>query len=224
MRQPSSICAGTFFVLALLAPAGSGLRAELTWERTVVSRTAKVGEEVLEVEFRYSNPGDRPVQILSVRPGCGCLLPSLDTDLVEPGASGALRVIFDGQGLNGTQEKRIEVATHDAPGRPAILTVRITLPLWLTIEPVVLAWPTSSPAEPKESRVVWNPANRLVIHEVSSADPNLQLRWHADTADGLPRIIVTPVSTSTPHDSTVVVKVRSPLLAVRHHLLVVRIR
>lgn len=45
--------------------------------------------------FRFTNAGDAPLIIESVRSSCGCLVPAWDQEPVPPGSSGTVRLQYD---------------------------------------------------------------------------------------------------------------------------------
>ncbi len=81
------------------------------------------GEKPTHV-FTFTNTGDQPVTLTSVRPSCGCTAPSYSTEPVAPGAQGQITVEYNSQGRPGAFNKSISVEADGAD--PEHVTLYIT--------------------------------------------------------------------------------------------------
>lgn len=72
--------------------------------------------------FLFTNTGDAPLVIESVRSSCGCLVPSWEHEPVPPGGSGEVRLRYDTRRIGGFN-KSVTV-TSNAMNAP-ILVLRI---------------------------------------------------------------------------------------------------
>lgn len=66
----------------------------------------------LEVVFRFSNTGNKPLVIQNVQAACGCTVPSKPEAPIMPGAEGSIKAVFDSQGRVGANHKTITVTTN----------------------------------------------------------------------------------------------------------------
>jgi mono/diheme cytochrome c family protein len=109
------------------APDGAATAHPLVWDALVKTLDAKAGETVAECEFRVTNKSDAPVEIVQLRPSCGCTLADMPATpwILEPGASGSFRATVDFRGKHGKFSKTIHV--HAAPGTQ-MLTVVVNIP------------------------------------------------------------------------------------------------
>ena len=72
----------------------------------------------VEHTFTIHNSGDLTLQIFSVRPTCGCLVPGITDRLVPPGGETSITVRFALHGREGTQNKVVFVESND-PNNPS---------------------------------------------------------------------------------------------------------
>lgn len=71
--------------------------------------------EVVAHTFKFTNSGDNPLRIETVKPSCGCTSPKWTKEDVAPGATGEIVVEFDSKGKNGMQNKSVTVVTNSEP-------------------------------------------------------------------------------------------------------------
>jgi len=84
---------------------------------------------VVGARFRFTNRGERPVEITELKPSCGCLKPRLAKRVFQPGEVG--EIILPVQTPNqqpGEQEYRVHVHYTDPEPNQKTLTFRVTLP------------------------------------------------------------------------------------------------
>lgn len=72
--------------------------------------------------FSFKNVGKTDVQILNVRPGCGCTTSEYTKEPVKPGASGVVKATYDPAHRPGVFNKTIAVTTND-PASPNITLI-----------------------------------------------------------------------------------------------------
>ncbi len=63
--------------------------------------------------FTFTNTGDAPLTITSVRPSCGCTSPKWSRTPVKPGETGTIGATFNPRGRPGSFKKSINVTTND---------------------------------------------------------------------------------------------------------------
>jgi hypothetical protein len=62
-------------------------------------------------EFKFTNTGDEPLVLSSVRSSCGCTVPQWPKDPVLPGQSNVIKVMYDTKRL-GTISKQVTVLSN----------------------------------------------------------------------------------------------------------------
>lgn len=67
--------------------------------------------------FELKNTGNSPLILRKVKASCGCTVPTLDTDVLEPGESTTMEVSFNPGTREGKQQKEITIVAND-PKQP----------------------------------------------------------------------------------------------------------
>ena len=84
------------------------------------------GKKVQHV-FTFSNKGDVPLTIKSIKPSCGCTAVSSSASVIPPGKKGHIKATFDSANFGGSIKKTISVDTNDphAPSQTLTLTGKV---------------------------------------------------------------------------------------------------
>ena len=90
--------------------------------------------EKIAWDFTLKNTGDKPLEILSVQPTCGCTVADFDK-VIQPGATGKVHAVVDTTQFSGPISKGITVASNDPTQPAAQLTMRAI------VKPYVDAFP-----------------------------------------------------------------------------------
>jgi hypothetical protein len=117
-------------------------------------------------DFVFTNTGGRTLEIIAVRPGCGCTTTGAWDKHVEPGRSGTIPVQFNSAPFSGALSKPITVICND-PERTNI-TLQIKGTLWRPIE--------VTPGFVTFNTTIENPSNETqLVRIVSNLDAPLTL-------------------------------------------------
>jgi len=92
---------------------------------------AKAGDQV-RYSYVFTNTGDQVLNVMEVRPGCGCTTAGDWTRKVEPGKTGSASVVFNSSNFNGPVQKIITVTSNDKQNSHVTLQLRGTV--WREIE------------------------------------------------------------------------------------------
>lgn len=65
------------------------------------------------------NTGNDSLRIFKVKPGCGCTNAPLSKDVIGPGDSASVKIVFDSKNMTGKMVKEVEVFSND-PANAAI--------------------------------------------------------------------------------------------------------
>lgn len=74
----------------------------------------KEGEKVTH-DFKFKNIGKSPLIISSATATCGCTIPDYPKEPIAPGAEGVIRVVFNGVGKIGMQNKIVSITANTIP-------------------------------------------------------------------------------------------------------------
>lgn len=71
--------------------------------------------EKIRYAFKFKNTGKADLLISSVNASCGCTVADYPKDIIAPGASGVIDVMFDSEGKHGVQDKTVTVNANTQP-------------------------------------------------------------------------------------------------------------
>jgi hypothetical protein len=95
---------------------------------------------VITEEFHFRNQGQNPVEIIELKPSCGCLTPRASANIIAPGETGRITLpVRTANEPAGIREYLVNVRYQDPKPREVTLTCRMLLPeKKLLIEPRVV--------------------------------------------------------------------------------------
>jgi hypothetical protein len=108
----------TCFLGHLYAWAAPEHAPKLVCERPEFDFGERESSGELTHDFVIRNAGDLTLQILNLRPTCGCLVPKLTDRLIPPGGEATITVHFALRGRQGPQHKLVYIDSND-PNNPA---------------------------------------------------------------------------------------------------------
>lgn len=73
---------------------------------------------IVQHSYWIRNKGNDTLQIISVKPGCGCTTAPLSKDHIAPDDSALLRVTFDSKNMVGSTVKMVDIFSND-PAKPS---------------------------------------------------------------------------------------------------------
>jgi hypothetical protein len=90
--------------------------------------------ETAEHTFEISNEGDETLEIVEVRPTCGCTVVEYDSK-IAPGATGKVVAKVDSKGLRGPIAKTVRVFTNDGRNPQIDLVIKANVRSFLEARP-----------------------------------------------------------------------------------------
>jgi hypothetical protein len=76
------------------------------------------------VSFNIKNTGVNELQIIKIKPSCGCTVADTPKKTLKQGEETKLNVVFDSQGKDGIQEKIINIYTNDPNNHNVVITLK----------------------------------------------------------------------------------------------------
>ncbi|MDX2302145.1 MAG: DUF1573 domain-containing protein [Microscillaceae bacterium] len=67
---------------------------------------------VATYEFEFTNTGNQPIEIVSVKASCGCTTPFWTQEIIEPGQTGKIKASYDSKSRPGPFTKSITVKSN----------------------------------------------------------------------------------------------------------------
>lgn len=181
-------------VLSLAAHAG-----ELTFEETIIEVLAAPDQDMVTADFVFKSTGDTPAVIKRYDAPCSCLEAQISDGgrlTWAAGEEGTVRGLFKVGNFRGTVDKQITLLMAD--GQRHDLTVRMTMPELIKIEPKTLKWVEGGPLEKQSFDLTVSEDFPIKILNVSATNKE-KFPFELETVEEGKsyRLHVTPTDTST---------------------------
>lgn len=96
--------------------------AEITFENLVFDFGKITQGEKREFTFKFTNTGEAPLILSSVKPSCGCTITKdWPKDPILPGGKGEIEVEFNSETKKGVQSKSITLIANTTPATTLLL-------------------------------------------------------------------------------------------------------
>ena len=184
------------FLLLINLASGSG---NLIFEETIVGVVARPEEDFVHVKFPFTVHGEQEAVIKKFEAPCNCLNAKIGEDdrkIWQPGEKSYVTGTFEIGTFRGTVEKHIHIAMGN--GKTHQLTVAMTTPKLITINPKELKWQAGSEPEEKLLKITLDPSYPVNIKSIINSNPkqfDFQLETIKEGKDYQLRI--TPKSTKS---------------------------
>lgn len=110
---------------------------------------AAVGKEI-NCDFTFTNAGNGPLELLKVRPSCGCTVTGAYDKIIQPGGKGKIPVTLRIGRASGKISKKITVYTNvEGEGQQVVLTLAGEVWSPLEADPQTVSFSRLSPEEAK---------------------------------------------------------------------------
>ena len=173
-----------FLFAAGLAGAVIGAEAPTTTPAPVLHFTEPVfnfgkqeSGQPIKHSFVFTNAGSRALEILDVRPTCGCTVAGAWDRKVEPGHSGSIPVVYNPGQYDTDVHKTVIVISSDPAVSNVVLHLRGTIWRPIQLTPAAAVFGSSSDALTKETRsvrIVSNLSEFLTLSNPVCANPAFQ--------------------------------------------------
>lgn len=185
--------------LAMMAVAQA---AALDFPNTLKEIHAPADAKVVAAEFEFTNRTDKPVRVVKYDAACSCMaLKIKDSKLrYAPGESGVLRADFEMGNFSGTVDKVVALWLDDDPAdKPSVrLTVRVHIPVLVSLEPKTLKWDLGGDGAPQTIRITMNHNSPIRVKSVNSSSPAFQHELKTIEDGKVYELIVKPVEIDSP--------------------------
>ncbi len=84
----------------------------ISFENEIHNFGTVVEGEKVEYAFIFTNTGKTPLIIEGANATCGCTVPEVPNEPIQPGAKGSIRVIFNSLGRPGLNDKVITITSN----------------------------------------------------------------------------------------------------------------
>jgi len=125
--------------LACFFLAGAHAHA-LTWERSAIDCAMDAGDGSVVAEFPFKNEGTAPVVIRELKASCGCTEPTVDSRVIQAGATGVVNATYTAGDRVGAQTAQLTVVTDESGGATVILQLRVNIQPAVSLTPRLVRW------------------------------------------------------------------------------------
>jgi len=157
----------------------------LAWDAMTKEYDAKPGEITNNFTFSVTNISPFPVEIIQMRPSCGCTVAKLPKQpwRLDPGSNGQARVTINFEGKYGTVTKSIAVAASQITPSGTVkfiqdLFIVVEIPYTTNSPPPTNSISTSSPGTDRNDNM------ELARHDRQAVFKGECASCHAKTAEG----------------------------------------
>lgn len=107
----------------------------------------------LNYVFEVKNTGNLPLELLKIKPSCGCTVAKNYDKTIAPGATGKIPITLNSKRLNGQFTKTIRVTSNDPNRETVTLRVKGNAKPYVQINPRFVNFPTIKAHEEKSAKV-----------------------------------------------------------------------
>ena len=138
--------------------------------------------EVVKHSFVFTNTGSATLEIIDVKPGCGCTTAGAWDKSVEPGKTGSIPLQLNSTGFGGTVTKSATITCNDPASSNVVL--QLTGTIWRAIEVTPANASFSFPAEGQSEqtrvlRIVNNLETPLSVEEPITTNKSFRVELKA---------------------------------------------
>jgi len=185
--------------LALVALVGA---AGLDFPAALKEIHAPPDVKTVTADFEFTNRSDKPVTVTKYEPTCSCISVQIKDGKLRyaPGESGLIRAQFDMGNFTGTVDKVVAVWLDNAPAdKPSLaLTVRVHIPVLVSLEPKTLKWELNGKGEPQTIRITMKYDKPIRVTAVNASSEAYKHELKTVEEGKIYDLIVTPLDINTP--------------------------
>ena len=184
-------------LLSLAFPAGS--IAELAFEKKEAQVSAKPSDESLLIEFPFVNKGKVAASVEDITFACSCLSAKTNKKEYAPSEEGVLEAVFKLGSFTGVQRKSLTVVSREKGAEVASrdsLTVEVTIPDVIVIEPQLMSWQVGAKPEGKKFTLKIPHDDPITVKGVTCSRPGFDVKLVEKKAGREYEIELTPKSTA----------------------------
>jgi hypothetical protein len=176
--------------------------AGLDFQANLKEIEAPADAKKVTADFEFTNRSDKTVKVAKYDAGCSCMAVSIkDGKLIyAPGESGLIRADFEMGNFSGTVDKAIALWLGEDPAdKPSVqLTVRVHIPVLVSLEPKTVKWEVGGDASPQTIRITMNHNEPIHVKSVTCSSPALQHELKTIEDGKLYELVVKPENIDNP--------------------------
>jgi len=189
------VCLG---MLLILPAHGAGL----DFPTALKEINAPADAKKVTVDFEFTNRSNKKVKVVKYDAACSCMAVGVKGGKLDyaPGESGLLRADFEMGNFSGTVDKTVALwLDDDPPEKPSVtLTVRVHIPVLVSLEPKTVKWEIGGDASPQTIRITMNHGQPIRVKGITSSSKAFRSELKTIDEGKLYELVVTPEEISTP--------------------------
>lgn len=198
----------------------SFVQAGLKFESILEEVHAPADAKIVTADFAFTNDSDKTVNVAKVDPTCSCIAVKIKDGKLHyaPGESGVIRAEFDMGNFSGTVDKVVAVWLDDDPeDKPSLaLTVRVHIPVLVSLEPKTVKFELGGKGEPKTIRIRMNHLKPIHVTGVNSSSEAFKHEIKTIEEGKSYDLIVTPLDVMKP--GLAVIRIETDCEIARHQI------
>lgn len=191
------IAIGIWLGLMALVPA-----AGLDFKETIKELHAPADVKTVSADFEFTNRSDKTVAVAKYESTCSCMSVTIKGGKLSyaPGESGVIRANFDMGNFSGAIDKVVLLwLDGNKTEKPSLsLTVRVHIPVLVSLEPKTLKWELNGKAEPQNIRINMNHDKPIRVTGVTSSSEAFKLELKTVEEGKTYEVNVTPLDIKSP--------------------------
>lgn len=174
------------------APAKPGTGPQIVFDTPTYDFGKVMAGEPIRHDFWFTNRGNATLEVVSVRPGCGCTTAGDWDRRVEPGKTGKIPISLRTEKMNAPVQKTVTVTTN-VPGQADVV-------LWL--KGTIWAPVDVQPPYVNMGSIIDGKAKSQVVKVTNRLDEKIDLK-NVKSSNPVFRVEVKPVTAGKEYDVTV---------------------
>lgn len=158
--------------------------------------------KTVTAEFEFTNRSDKPVRVAKYDPGCSCIAVRIKDGKLRyaPGEAGLIRAEFDMGNFSGMVDKKVALWLDDDPDdKPSVsLTVRVHIPVLVSLEPKTLKWDLNGEGKPQTIRITMHYDKPIRVTSVTASTEAFKHELKTIEEGKAYDLVVTPTEIHTP--------------------------
>lgn len=175
--------------------------AGLDFPETIKEIHAPADAKTITADFEFTNRSGKDVTVREYKSTCSCMSVQIKGGKLRyaPGEAGLVRANFDMGNFSGEVDKVVAIWLDGDPAdKPSLsLTVRVHIPVLVSMEPKTLKWELNGKAEPQTIRIQMKHSKPIRIRSVNSSSEAFQHDIKTIEEGKSYELIVTPTAINT---------------------------
>jgi hypothetical protein len=185
-----------FGLMALVSAAG------LEFKETTKELHAPADVNTVSADFEFTNRSDKTVTVTKYESTCSCMSVTIKGGKLSyaPGESGVIRAQFDMGNFSGEIDKVVLLwLDGNKSEKPSLsLTVRVHIPVLVSLEPKTVKWELNGKGEPQSIRVTMKHDKPIRVTAVKSTSEAFKLELKTIEEGKTYDVNVTPLNMKSP--------------------------